>query len=356
MRPDSSNRPAAARYWLARFKTFAKPQVWAGGLALIGLLAFAWELSQRPNWQQALTQGPADNMTPEEKEDQAIGADLDSLPLLSADLNPKKQNQSQQQSPNPADPLAQLKQTQLNPNPTLDPDKPNSTSPNEDSLAKLFGGNNAAANPASSTILTSLSGSSTNPWLNSGASTMNSGTMSASPTSSSSPLSQALNRYSPAIPNPNSPVPVNPSEPNSGALGTAGLSQYTPIQGNAPTSTPSYNNLPPLAGSTNVNPSGTVSGSVSGAGMNSFTGLTSGSVPDTVAVPGLNPGVGSAVQTGIPVNSGSTPLPPGTDVGIPITPARSSGLEPAAELPFTTPRSIPGRSIGGGEINTFSNP
>jgi hypothetical protein len=346
------------RYFLARFKSFARPQFWVAGLGLMGLLAFAWQFSQRPDWRQALTGRPEDNLSQEEKESQAIGAEIDSLPLLNADFNPQKNAKSDFAT---ADQIAQIKLPQQ---PGANPDV------GIDSLAKLFGGgvgnavagNGVAATDSATATLMALSRPSNNPLLgNSGAANVTSSRLGGglgsnllsgaqTPNQSNNQLAAALNRYSPATPNPNAPVPVNPSEPTPTPTG---LAQYAPIQGNTPVNVPTYNNLPPIAGSTNVPPGGD-------SGLNSYTGLSSGAVPDALAP--TTGALSGAVATPIPVNTspipvspGSTPLPPGTAT---VTPPFQPSITPAPspELPFTVPRSIPGRSIGGGEINTFSNP
>jgi hypothetical protein len=331
------------RYFMARLKTFARPQFWVMGLGLVGLLAFAWHFSQNEELRQALSGTPQEEATPEKKEDQAIGADIDSLPLLSADFNPKNQSKSDFTA---AD---QLKKMKL---PTLGD---NAAAPSEDSLAKLFGGATstpsgneatlaALRSPLNNALLGNGDTTSQNPFLP----TSLAATATAAKTTPTDQLSAALNRYSPAQPNPNAPVPVRPAEP---VPNPAETFQPPTLQGNAPINTPIYSNLPPLSGSINVNPRGD-------SGVNSFTGLTSGSVPDAVSVGDLGVASPAPLSTSpIPISPGSTALPPGTSVGTPIAPIPSTPTSaPVEELPFTTPRSIPGRSIGGGEINTFSNP
>jgi hypothetical protein len=373
------------RYFLARFKTFTRPQFWLVGLGLVGLVAFAWEFSQHPTWRQALTGKAEDNLTPEEKEGQSIGAEIDSLPLLSADFNPQKNGKSGLAT---ADELAKIKLPPL-------PDGTKSSSDNSqlvsgqlisgqpsaqlaelDSLTKLFGGsgsnlgnaNLGNTNNAASATLTALSRSENNPLLGnrsansnanrlstllSGSSTSGSSNTSATGNvRSSNQLTEALNRYSPATPNPNAPINVQPSEPSPTPTG---LPQYTPgLAGNAPVNVPTYNNLPPLAGTSNVSPGG-ISGSDNR--INSYTGLTSGAVPDSLSAGSVGTGVATPIPIGtggnIPVPIGSTPLPPGTTT-IAVPPPATSPAPTSA--PFTTPRSIPGRILGGGEINTFSNP
>ncbi len=384
------------RYFLARFKTFARPQFWLVGLGLVGLVGFAWEFSQHPTWRQALTGKAENNLTPEEKEGQSIGAEIDSLPLLSADFNPQKPGKPDFAT---ADELAKLKLPPL-PDGTKGLNDNSQTMMGQamgqlmsqpmgqlaeiDSLTKLFGGSAnrlGNANNAASATLTALSRSPDNPLLgssnasnnannaarlstllsgsSSGSSINNGGSSSTGATGnvrSSNQLSEALNRYSPATPNPNAPINVQPSEPSPTPTG---LPQYTPgLAGNAPVNVPTYNNLPPVAGTTNVSPGGLSGSGFSGGDsrMNSYTGLTSGSVPDSLSSGSFGNGVATPIPIGtsgsIPVLPGSTPLPPGT-TSIAVPPPAPVSPPPA---PFTTPRSIPGRILGGGEINTFSNP
>jgi hypothetical protein len=82
-RPPSETSPKT-RYFLARFRALKQPKVWATGLGLIGLVVFAHEFSQRPDWQQAFRPNPNPTLNQPSSEDLAIAADIDSLPLLLA--------------------------------------------------------------------------------------------------------------------------------------------------------------------------------------------------------------------------------------------------------------------------------
>jgi hypothetical protein len=327
--------PNSFRYFLARFKTFAKPRFWVAGLGLVGLLAFTWQFSQRSEWREALTGASESESTPESKEAQAIGAEIDSLPLLNADLNPKKDNKV---SFSDADAIAKIKL------PVVPGDQGSKPTENN-SLAQLFGGIGVPANtPNNSATFTALNTPLSNPLLgnsNSGSGASSTSSIPSNPATNSNnrpnQLAEAISRYTVARPNPNAPIPVTPSEPSNN--GFAPASTGLPIQGSAPINSASSNSSnpwTPVAGSTNVSPTG----------INAYTGLTSGGIPDSTVVAAPIP-----LNTGI----GSTPLPPGTT---PIAPPPPPTATPviAPDLPFSAPRSIPGRSIGGGEIGSFSNP
>jgi hypothetical protein len=324
--------PNSFRYFLARFKTFAKPRFWVAGLGLVGLLAFTWEFSQRSEWREALTGSPESESTPESKEAQAIGAEIDSLPLLNADLNPKKDDKV---SFSDADAIAKIKLPAM-------PGDQGSKPTENDSLTKLFGGIGVPANtPSNTATFTALNTPLSNPLLgnSNSASSVLSTASNPAPNSNNRPnqLAEAISRYTVARPNPNAPIPVTPSEPNYNGLTPA--NSGLPIQGSAPidsASSNSSNPWTPVAGTTNVSPTG----------MNAYTGLTSGSIPDSTGVAAPIP-----LNTGV----GSTPLPPGTTTIAPPPPPTATPVI-APDLPFSAPRSIPGRTIGGGEMGSFSNP
>jgi hypothetical protein len=330
--------PNSFRYFLARFKTFAEPRFWVAGLGLIGLLAFTWQFSQRPEWRQALTGLPETELTPEAKEEQAIGAELDSLPLLNADLNLKKDGKVDLSA---ADAIAKIKL------PTI-PGEQGSKPTETDSLTKLFGGIGAPSNtPNNTATFTALNTPLSNPLLGnsnnapSGSSNPSNPLNPVNNTNRPNQLAEAISRYSVARPNPDAPIPVTPSEPSNN--GFAPASTGLPIQGTAPinpANSNSSNPWIPIAGSTNVSPTG----------MNAYTGLSSGSIPDSIPD-------STSVAAPIPLNTGigSTPLPPGTaTIAPPQSPIATPVIVP--DTPFSAPRSTPGRTLGGGQIGSFSNP
>ncbi|MBE9032293.1 hypothetical protein IQ266_21375 [filamentous cyanobacterium LEGE 11480] len=398
-RPEPHNN--STRYWLARLKPIAKPQVWLSGLGLIGMMVFAWEFSQRPEWRQALLK---DNSTPAadstDPESQAIAADIDSLSLLNADLRTAQQRLNAQET-DTQKALAQIQQAQSK-------GSDDAKKLNRLSIEALFGSANKAIakTPRLTDGLTGnrqlgdnngftspnrLLGSTlngignavrapglTNTGLNNGVLTDNRSALTNRLNSrngltpnqlgtGNSALSTALNRYSPAQANPSAPFQVKPSEPTPTATPR---SLAAPIAGSTalqPTTTTQINS--PIAGSSAINPALL---SAPKSGLNSYTGLTRGVVTGVTASPtltrpsirqpstaatlrrsvgGSTPGRLSTTSTSIPVSPGSTPLPPGTVLS---SPTRSTA--PVRDIPFTAPRSIPGRRIGGGQIGTFSNP
>jgi hypothetical protein len=90
------------------------------------------------------------------------------------------------------------------------------------------------------------------------------------------------------------------------------------------------------------------------------------------AYQGVNPGMGvtapgsayQGVNSGIGVTAPSSPyqgVNPGTGANVPANPYNygnpsAQPAQPAQQPNFSVPRTIPGRYIGGGQINTFSNP
>jgi hypothetical protein len=338
-----------ARYFLARFKVLLRPQFLLPLLGIAGILVFAWEFSQRPDWQQALMSREGANPIADEasKEREAIGADIDSSPLLSADFAKAKGDLSAADA---------VKQKLPDINKLLGKDGKNDPL----SLNAIFGsGNSTNVVAANSPGLLGDQGGLTGGGLASG---IDFGTSRSNPllarfgfgdrtsNQGANPLNSALDRSNPLKTrvNPDAPFAVQPREASPAVQPSP---SPLPLAGNAPLNPtlPSDTSLP-TAGTGVYNPSyPTAQPSV-----NSYTGL--GNVPDTVSVPGFNPNAGVAAPAplntnlGVPVSPGSTPLPPGTASAPIVQP------EVPQELPFTTPRSIPGRPIGGGEINTFSNP
>ncbi len=324
----------------------ARPQVWLSGLGFLALAGLGWQFSQRPDWQQALifnqpNGADASNAAP----DGQVGADIDALSALNADLAPTPLLDPKLSA---TEALAQLK----------DKDKA-APKDNPLSLETLLGGLPGANKLSLNNRLTGGMGSATGPiGLNapgfSFASGLNASTTLANrsaTTASNSLLDSALNRYSPAKANPAAPFAVNPSEPKTAPIPNPAV---TPIAGNsgfepiAPPTAPSN----PIAGTSTVNPALLANPNPD---LNSYTGLTnSATLPDSpVYGRPIDSGVAqpSAIlrsPSNISVPIGSTPMPPGGTNSIPIA--------VPAERPFSVPRSTPGQSMGGGEIGTFSNP
>ncbi len=326
MRPLLQRRPTVAspqtRYFLARFKALKQPKVWATGLGLVGLVVFAHEFSQRPDWQQAVKPNDRPVLNQPSSEDLAIAADIDSLPLLLAPPKPKTDGTA--------------------PGTGLPPAKNNGFP-----LSSLFG--TASPNPL----------------------TLPKATAQTPVTAASPPPAPGLIPGQPATTHALATALATPSrrtgsyiEGQPSALASA-VARYS-----QPEARPEMTNLMPTSSSTIPTPNTT---------WNTQTPPTQGSVP--IPTSNYDPGLPAVPYQGnnpaplgnsYPINSYTglnqpiAPAPmvkdrpevietPQTTNVAPFAPAPQP-VAPPQDLPFTAPRSIPGRSIGGGEMGTFSNP
>lgn len=357
--PPNYPQPPSRPSWV---RSIARPKIWLGGLGLVGFLTLAWQFSQRPDWQQALNfnqtnPGPVET---DAKENQAIGADIDSLASLNADLGRTPAGLIDPKA-NSNDPLAKLKATEkaaaadgkLNP---LSLETLLGGLPNGDKgtlSSSLTGTNSLMGSPAGNITGLNAPGFNFNSGLNPSTSLAN----RSSTSSANSLLDSALNRYSPAKPNPNAPFAVKPSEPTPTPSARPAVTPIAGTSGFEPTAVPTAPSNS-LSGTSTVNPALL---SNPNPGLNSYTGLTNGvapALPDVAPAYGTQRDVGVATPSAIlrsptsniPVPIGSTPMPPGgASDSVPIA-------VPQPERPFSVPRSAPGQSMGGGEIRTFSNP
>jgi len=285
-------------------------------LGMVGM--FAWTAWQYPELMSFTGINGSEERTAEDAENaenDAIGAEIDSLSLLSkATRN-----------------LPIVQPTAL---PTAAP-KNDTGKPQSSILSTNFLGTNTfpipgagpAINfldPTTSTIINSLT-NSTNLPNSTGTTTNRTRTAQSTPTFPLQPD---------PFPQPSSPTVGSwnpfPQTPNQGSTGlpTSGLPMPTsPNQGSTGLTTNTTQPIP-----------------------NAYTTLTN---PSPYGLP-IDAGVAPAVNTGtfIPVNVpiAAPVVPqvlPGADV--PIAPIQR-------EQPFTAPRPLPGRFIGGGNVNTFSNP
>lgn len=150
---------------------------------------------------------------------------------------------------------------------------------------------------------------------------------------------------------PTEPYPGTPAQTATPAYPYQSLPSYSPLPGQGYTPSP-Y----PIPGATSYNvPYGTNNP------VNSYTYLNQPQVP-TIVAPTVQ--VNPSVTNVTPNNLGQSPFQsatPSTGYSNPgFNPnAVNSGLQPyQMQTPsnFSIPRSVPGRYIGGGRINTFSNP
>ena len=361
----------ALRYWLARLRPLYRPAIW-GALSLLGLgVLVAWELSTQPDWLTTLRPSPSNASDNLSKEEQAIAADIDTLPLL---LNAFGLTVSTNEAEGEPPPNA-LSKTATNPIPDLPllgqpstdqeaPAKPNlpgfiSTLTDHPagfaaSNRLSFGGSAAPnATAGDTTQLPSFSllqpPAPTAPSALATALAQTQGNQ-ATPANSSA-LAAALARYpiAPLNGTEANRVPVNPLSPLNPPVslpleGTTGLSgSINNLNGSQPTGLP-------LEGSTGLNTTVPIT-----PANNAFGNLTGNQPTSNGWVP-------------VPVGGGQNPAPVGatnnnvepTNSANPVANPVNSGGNPSAvpvnSQPFSVPRSVPGRSIGGGNINTFSNP
>lgn len=338
--------PVAARYLLARLRPLTQPIFWGPLIALMLVILFTWQYWMRPEWIGYFgvksSSGDARGLS---SEDQAIGADIDTLPMLFNDFEIANST-SKQADPAKSDlatastDLAKLPQIPI-PGSAIAPSSSNETAGNsnpnvfEATMQKIglpntgLTANSVTNGATSSTQSPNNLGSILN--LNNLLGFPTVGTSTESPRSTAS-INYGASPESLVIPSNNRPAQapasftsIAPSAPIEGttSLGSFGV--------NAATSTTSYSN-------------------------NSYTNLVEGTQPLPVA---------GTVQVA-PVSPLSTPPQP---ILSPQPLSNSSSLNaapalvpqqpqtfPTSEAPFTAPRPIPGRVLGGGQINTFSNP
>jgi hypothetical protein len=319
--------PAVLRYFLARFRPLAQVRFWAPALGLVGMGVFAWQISQNPDWLEALGRDPAQE-SDVPKEDLAIGADIDSLPLLLGDVgsganaNTVKGDEGSVLLPS----LAKLPGN----TPNLNQDAPIPSSGSL-SLAGLLldKPTPGSANSLSANALTGQTAGSM--FGNTG--------LDATPRTGTSALADAMARYS-APTSPASAVSNSGSGPSNNASPIGYPGSY-PAQGTAPVGQTTYAPVKPTAGVTGLDPSGNSSL------PNSYTGLTNSSDPGSAA--------GSAVAAPVRLNPG-TGLPADAGIAQPFAPVAPTPTNVAPPEPFSTSRIVPGRVLGNGRINTFSNP
>lgn len=148
----------------------------------------------------------------------------------------------------------------------------------------------------------------------------------------------------------------NPDTANSTALPPNQLqTALDRLMANSPTA---VSQAAPIEGTTRLNTSG-LNGISSSMPVNSYTTLVEGarSIPP---MSDLSGGASASIMAPSPVVQPAMvaqPLPAQSFETVPNSqPVAQPEIVPVNQQPFSAPRSIPGRYIGGGNINTFSNP
>jgi hypothetical protein len=344
--PQRYRRPSSFRYLRAQLRPITQPIVWAPAAILAIIVVFVWDfwINQRQfSWDFNAFRAPAGL----DADSQAIGADIDNTSLLIRDFNLSAVN-----SPN---------QAKGQPGQTIPGTGANNRAPSLALLGatpqpgQLLPGNSPLGNTGSSLTGTGLLGgtSSTNPSLLPSSSN-NLGLSGLTPaqntTLPNNVLQQALtaNRTAQA----NSTTAGNTPTPGNGLRQPLPPTNF-PTLPTAPTQTTSYSTgFPslPTQPTTPIDPATTNS-----APPNSFTALTGGSsaagVPPVPApaAPTNNFGQSSLGQS--PFNSN----PFGQQqTGAATNPQAQQQLNQNPNAPIS-PRA-PGRYLGGGQINSFSDP
>ncbi len=280
------------RYGLARLRPLGQPRFWAPSIALLFLVLFAWEFFSRPELSSYFgLSTPPETLT---REDQAIGADIDSLPLLMNDIRTAPKAETDSVAPD-------------NPSNSVAPNRLLSTPP--DAIAPLQPAQTQTGQGVFGVFKSAL--------------TTELGLTNVAQSTIADPATLPPNRLQEAI--------------SKLASETRSIVAQTPIEGTVRLETPlsgvSSRTVPQL-------PS-----------PNSFSTLIEGTQP---IAPGTIPTVSAPLPIAPPLN---TPVVVTPTVETPLS---NFGVMQNAPIvnqqPFSVPRSIPGRTIGGGNINTFSNP
>lgn len=364
----SSRKPASFRYFKARLLALGRPAVWIPALALTLVAAFLLEYTTNPTW---LTGSDDAELGPEQSglgdtlSEDALraAADIDNLEVLSNDLqsNPEASEQDQADDADNAN-VAQSREP----------------SAGERYLASRDRNNSNPANTRSSSTnlpepFTTASNGNTgsNPYLFSLGLFDNAeqGTTAPSTIATSSPLERAIRdqQFRSAATADGSAETAPTDNPQSADAATQSLtaadsstsldSGITGTQTSLPPSISFIPNSPtmsPPPGTTGYTlPPALVPVNPAGSSANAYS-------TSVAPMPGL-----STPQTSVPpipsIGNTFNPVPNITNVGVfgptisqPLG-ATSSQATPQA-APFSASRRQPGRNIGNGEINTFSNP
>ncbi len=286
-------RQASNRYLLARLRPLRRPIVWAPSIVMVLLGLFTWELGSRPAGMSnfGVTSSPIDASV--SREDQAVGADIDSTPLL-------------------------MRASRINPYAALFP--PAASDTPAPSTALIEAASPIQPSPTSNTVAPQQFGLP----------------------NAAQPLTPTAPAFSAAT-----PLPQNQLQ--------SAMSQLSPSS-TASSSNPGFRSS--INGATPSVPSGLSSAPIEGttpdrASGNSYTNLVEGARPLSIepnSVPNITPSIPPTPETVAPVPTPQSSVEASPNFGTIQNDSRTNSQ------PFTAPRSTPGRYIGGGTINTFSNP
>jgi hypothetical protein len=352
MRRPSS--PVALRYWLARLRPLARPVFWAPSIALLLVMLFTWDFWMRSEVLGYLgIQSGSESDESLSKEDQAIGVDIDTLPVLLDEFGI-----SSKSNPVPLGETASVKPggtpapTSLANLPGIPLAGASATASPQTANPSLFGNPGNAFAGTMPNFGLSNNGLTGNTSLERGQTAQPSSMDSllrstgSTPSSAESPLQAALTRANAtaessktAAERPSqtpSSFPSTPSTARPPTEGTTSLGTFG-VNGTA-SSTPSNNSYSSL-----------VEGTQPLSGNSVSPGIVSPPIAPAIA-PNLLPSSQSPFSS--QPASGQNNLNAAPNIALPQQPQSF----PTIDTPFTAPRPIPGRVLGGGQINTFSNP
>lgn len=389
--------PASIRQLKARLRVLKRPMVWGSTAVLILAALFIAEYWRNPDrwlqsdrFQNSRPRGPSLDAYSDREgwealpppEDGSLGADIDSLPLLLGEIDGVEEGEetdTPEQNPESSG-LGLLSRSPREPGANSESDSllnaPTQSSSPGDSSSRLFDLSIPQTLGTSRTAPTSEqnSESSTNPFSNLLENLFGSSRQAPSQPVTS-PLQTQMEQYSRSGSQQNQPSSTQNSSqdsaqaspgrqssggveqpnllfPGPGASGQSELPQqlqpfspgYYAPQTSPPPGTTGYT-LPP---SLRLPSPGTAYDNLA----NPQAAPQSLSLPQAPQIAPTQPGnLGGAY-------SGQTPtygFPPDRP-SLPSTAVPQPQFTQPSPAPFTTPRSAPGSSIGGGRINTFSNP
>ena len=364
--PPSNQLPASLRYLKARLRPLTRPPVWGGAIfvSVVGLVA--WEYSVNPELLQssehsAVVESEKSNNPSLSPEDSAIGADIDSSPVLAKELN--------QVITPPTAPLIPLK-TQTPKNKDLfglDPEKATSSSDTQ-LMPDTVPGTPATPAPTSN-----------NPFLVQAQNLLQTGQLYDRESSLGNPYAAS-------------------TQPNAGQTSGSSLGNGLPAVANQ---NQTASNDPLLNQSPLANPARTISQGSANALGQSFPASAASShapLPTDTSNPSsyTQPTVASYTQPTVASNTypANSYYPPGVQIAPSVAPYSAPPVAPApigitpysTQIPnqttgsypnptfnsgsssnlqqspsqlqqyFSAPQANQRRPIGGGQVNTFGNP
>lgn len=352
-----------ARYLRARLRPLTRPVFWGPAIALVLVMLFTWDFWTSPTLLSYFgISNPSDKSKTDSSndalssEDRAIGADIDALPLLLNDIGISANATSPSQS------LLKAESSQQTTNLVNLQGVPLAGSTTAQSQTATTGPFSRSETPLTGD-LQKLSANSNSFFTDARSGEQQPGAIAKRNLFGTISQQQLFSNtlLNPAAATPNAAQTALETALAQSASANKSRPSGTPASFTAtPTSSPAF--ATPIEGTTSLGSFG-VNATVpnNSNATNSYTNLIEGSQPiresqssfSTVA-----PTVPSIVPSAVPVVPGQ-PVLPNQGLGASpnaFTSQPSTEVIPPSDLPLSAPRPIPGRFIGGGQINTFSNP